>query len=385
MSGTATSRPTDRPAVPPPAPLPPAPVPDALPSFPLRPHLLAGQVIPAHPLALTPTRTLDEQHQRALTRYYVESGAGGIAVGVHTTQFAIHDPQVGLYRPVLELARDAAREWLARDGARAGVRPFALVAGVVGDTRQAVHEAEVARALGYHCALVSLGALADAPEEALVRHCRAVSEVLPVFGFYLQPAVGGRTLGWRFWRALAEEVPNLVAIKIAPFDRYRTLDVVRAIAESGRDDVALYTGNDDSIVVDLLTPFPVTVGGTPTTRRIVGGLLGQWAVWTRRAVELLDAVKAQGDRPLDARWLATAAALTDANGALFDPHHGYVGCLPGIHEALRRQGLMRGVWTLDPRERLSPRQAEAIDRVVRSYPELVDDDFVAERRDDWLA
>ena len=352
----------------------------------VRPHLLAGQVIPAHPLALTPTRTLDERHQRALTRYYADAGAGGIAVGVHTTQFAIHDPAVGLYRPVLELARETARDWLARRAAP-GVppRPFALVAGVVGETRQAVHEAEVARTLGYHCALVSLGALADAPENALVRHCRAVSEVLPVFGFYLQPLVGGRTLGYRFWRDLAESVANLVAVKIAPFDRYRTLDVVRALAESGRDDVALYTGNDDSIVVDLLTPFPVTVGGRPTTRRIVGGLLGQWAVWTRRAVELLDAVRALPDgAPLDARWLATAAALTDANGALFDPHHGFAGCLPGIHEALRRQGLLRGVWTLDPRERLSPGQAEAIDRVTRSYPELVDDAFVAERRDAWL-
>jgi dihydrodipicolinate synthase/N-acetylneuraminate lyase len=352
----------------------------------VRPHLLAGQVVPAHPLALTPTRTLDERHQRALTRYYVDAGAGGVAVGVHTTQFAIHDPQVGLYRPVLELARETARDWLARTAAAGGrPRPFALVAGVVGDTRQAVHEAEVARTLGYHCALVSLGALADAPEDALVRHCRAVSEVLPVFGFYLQPAVGGRTLGYRFWRDLAERVPNLVAVKIAPFDRYRTLDVVRALAEAGRDDVALYTGNDDSIVVDLLTPFPVTVGGRATTRRIVGGLLGQWAVWTRRAVELLAAVRAHGDAPLDPGWLSTAAALTDANGALFDPHHGYAGCLPGIHEALRRQGLMRGVWTLDPRERLSPGQAEAIDRVTRHYPELTDDAFVAERRDAWLA
>jgi dihydrodipicolinate synthase/N-acetylneuraminate lyase len=259
------------------------------------------------------------------------------------------------------------------------------VAGLVGDTRQAVHEAEVARALGYHCGLLSLGALAEAPEEALVRHCRAIGEVLPVFGFYLQPAVGGRTLGYRFWRDLAESVPNLVAIKIAPFDRYRTLDVVRAVAEAGREDVALYTGNDDAIVADLLTPFPVTVGGRPTTRRVVGGLLGQWAVWTRRAVELLDAVRRQGDAPLDPRWLATAAALTDANGALFDPHHGYAGCLPGIHEVLRRQGLLRGTWTLEPHERLSPGQAEQIDRVLRTYPELTDDDFVAAHQEAWLA
>ncbi len=354
----------------------------------VRRHLLAGQVIPAHPLALAPSRTLDERAQRALTRYYVDAGAGGIAVGVHTTQFAIHDAAVGLYRPVLELAAETAAAWLARD--RPGApRAFALVAGLLGDTRHAVHEAEVARAVGYHAGLLSLGGpagpLGAADDDALVRHARAVSDVLPLVGFYLQPAVGGRQLGYRFWRALAEEVPNLVAIKIAPFDRYRTLDVVRAVAESGREDVALYTGNDDNIVVDLLTPFPVTVGGRPVARRIVGGLLGQWAVWTRRAVEMLGEVHAAGGGPLDARWLAHAAALTDANGALFDPHHAYAGCIPGIHEVLRRQGLMRGTWTLDPHERLSPGQAAEIDRVLRLYPELTDDAFVAERRDAWLA
>lgn len=354
----------------------------------VRRHLLDGQVIPAHPLALTPTRTLDERAQRALTRYYVEAGAGGIAVGVHTTQFAIHDPQVGLYRPVLELAAATADDWLAREaGADGAPRPFVKVAGLVGDTRQAAYEAEVARAVGYHAGLLSLAAMADAPDDALVRHCRRVSEVLPLFGFYLQPAVGGRTLGYRFWRALADEVPNLVAIKIAPFDRYRTHDVVRAIAESGRDDVALYTGNDDSIVLDLLTPFPVRAAGIAESRRMVGGLLGQWAVWTRRAVELLAEARAavRDGGPLDPRWLATAAALTDANGALFDPHHGFAGCLPGIHEVLRRQGLLRGTWTLDPHEHLSPGQAAEIERVTRAYPELTDDAFVAERRDAWLA
>ena len=359
-----------------------------MPALNLRQHLLAGQVIPAHPLALTPSRALDERAQRALTRYYVEAGAGGVAVGVHTTQFAIHDPAVGLYRPVLELARETARAWLAREADALGAtrpRPFVLVAGLVGDTRQAVHEAEVARALGYHAGLLSLAGMGDAPDAALVRHCRRVSETLPLFGFYLQPAVGGRTLRTRFWRALADEVPNLVAVKVAPFDRYRTLDVVRAVAAAGRDDVALYTGNDDSILVDLLTPFPVTVGGAPAVRRVVGGLLGQWAVWTRRAVELLGAVRAHGDAPLAPRWLTHAAALTDANGALFDPHHNFAGCLPGIHEVLRRQGLLRGTWTLDPHERLSPGQAAEIDRVLRTYPELTDDAFVAEHRDAWLA
>jgi dihydrodipicolinate synthase/N-acetylneuraminate lyase len=343
----------------------------------VRRHLLAGQVIPAHPLALTPRRTLDERRQRALTRYYVASGAGGVAVGVHTTQFEIHDPAVGLYRPVLELA--------AEETSRAG-RPFVKVAGVVGDTRQAVHEAEVARTLGYDAALLGLAALADATDAALLRHCRRVAEVIPLFGFYLQPAVGGRELGFRFWRELAE-VPGLVAIKIAPFDRYRTIDVVRAVAEAGRDDVALYTGNDDNIIPDLLTPFPAVTGGRAVRRRIVGGLLGQWAVWTRRAVELLDEVKraAADDAPLAPEWLARGAALTDANGAVFDAHHGYAGCLPGILEVLRRQGLVRGTWTLNPRERLSPGQAAEIDRVTRAYPELTDDAWVAERRDAWLA
>jgi dihydrodipicolinate synthase/N-acetylneuraminate lyase len=272
----------------------------------LRRHLLAGQVVPAHPLALTPARALDERAQRALTRYYVDAGAGGVAVGVHTTQFAIHDPQVGLYRPVLELAAETADAWLARAAGPDGPRPFVKVAGLVGDTRQAVHEAEVARTVGYHAGLLSLAGMGDAPDAELVAHCRRVSEVLPLFGFYLQPAVGGRTLGYRFWRALADEVPNLVAVKIAPFDRYRTLDVVRAVAEAGRDDVALYTGNDDSIVVDLLTPFPVQAGGGPGVRRVVGGLLGQWAVWTRRAVELLGeartaAASARPARPALAR------------------------------------------------------------------------------------
>ena len=392
-----------------------------------RQHLLAGQVIPAHPLALTPHRTLDERHQRALTRYYVAAGAGGIAVGVHTTQFAIRDPRFGLYRPVLELAAETAREALQREAAgvtsvarggppagsitpadatrvtiatpsgpatrdtrpfvpapSAGApRDFVMIAGLVGDTAQAVHEAEVARALGYHAGLLSLAAMGGARDDALVRHCRAVAEAIPLVGFYLQPAVGGRVLGYRFWREFAE-IPSVVAVKIAPFDRYATLDVVRAIAESGRQDVALYTGNDDSIVVDLLTPFPCVEGGRVVHRRIVGGLLGQWAVWTRRAVELLDDVKAASGSDGGASWLARAAAVTDANGALFDVAHGFAGCIVGLHEVLRRQGLMRGVWTLDPRERLTPEQEAEIDRVLRTYPELTDDAVVAEHRDEWL-
>ena len=342
-----------------------------------REHLLSGLVIPAHPLALTPARELDERRQRALTRYYVAAGAGGVAVGVHTTQFEIR--KFGLYRPVLELAAETVVEALA-----GSPRPFVKVAGLVGDTTQAVAEATAARSLGYDCGLLSLGAWRDASEEAVLRHCRRVAEAIPLFGFYLQPAVGGRELGYRFWRELAE-IPSLVAIKIAPFDRYRTLDVVRAVAESGRRDVALYTGNDDSIVVDLLTPFPVEVGGRRVEQHVVGGLLGHWAVWTRRAVELLEGAKAaRAAGAIDARWLARAAAVTETNAAIFDPQHGFAGCIPGIHEVLRRQGLLRGTWTLDPHERLSPGQAEEIDRVTRAYPELTDDGFVAEHLDEWL-
>jgi dihydrodipicolinate synthase/N-acetylneuraminate lyase len=344
----------------------------------VRDALRVGQVIPAHPLALTAHRTLDERRQRALTRYYMAAGAGGIAVGVHTTQFAIRDPRHGLYRPVLELAAETGR---ADRGA--GEDPLILVAGAVGDTRQAVAEAEIAASLGYHLVLLSLGALRDASEHELIRHCRTVADVLPLFGFYLQPAVGGRALGYSFWRAFAE-IPNAWAVKIAPFDRYRTLDVVRAVSDAGRDDLALYTGNDDSILVDLLTPFPAGSAGGVTERHIVGGLLGQWAVWTRTAVHQLARVRAARSAALDPRWLRESAALTDANGAIFDAAHDFAGCIPGIHEVLRRQGLLEGTWCLDPEETLSSGQAEEIDRVSRAYPALRDDEFVRERLDGWM-
>jgi dihydrodipicolinate synthase/N-acetylneuraminate lyase len=343
----------------------------------LRTALGAGAAIPAHPLALTPDRALDERHQRALTRYYVDAGAGGIAVGVHTTQFAIRRPEIGLLRPVLELAAESAREWL--DGRE---RTFALVAGAIGDTTQAVAEAELAASLGYDLVLLSLGALKDASDADLVAHCRAVADVLPVFGFYLQPAVGGRVLGYEFWRAFAE-IERVWAIKIAPFNRYQTLDVVRAVADAGRDDIALYTGNDDAIVADLVTPIPVGTRGD--SRRIVGGLLGQWAVWTHSAVALLDrAHRAAEARTIDAALLRDGAALTDANAVIFDATHGFAGCIPGIHEVLRRQGLLRGTWCLDPHETLSPGQAEQLDRVCREHPSLADDAFVRERLGAWL-
>lgn len=344
-----------------------------------RAHLLAGQVIPAHPLALTAARALDERHQRALTRYYVDAGAGGIAVGVHTTQFAIRDPKHALYRPVLALAADTVRQ--SRDGATS---PFVLVAGVIGQTRQAVAEAEMAARLGYDVALLGLGALCHANEAELIAHCRSVADVMPLFGFYLQPSVGGRALSYDFWRGFAE-IDRVCAIKIAPFNRYQTLDVVRAVADAGRDDIALYTGNDDSIITDLLTPFPVASAHGASTRHIVGGLLGQWAVWTRSATRLLGRVHAARGGTLPSEWLRDAAALTDANGAIFDAANGFAGCIPGIHEVLRRQGLLRGTWCLDPAEVLSPDQGAEITRVLNAYPALNDDAFVRDNLDRWLS
>jgi dihydrodipicolinate synthase/N-acetylneuraminate lyase len=353
-------------------------------SEPLPPEAAAalrrGLVIPALPLALTSRRRLDERRQRALCRYYLAAGAGGLAVGVHTTQFAIRDPRHDLFRPVLALA---AVE-MAHHEAKTGMVPVRIV-GVCGGIVQAVAEAELARDLGYHAGLLSLAALRDADEDALLAHCRAVAAVLPLVGFYLQPAVGGRVLPYRFWRRFAE-IERVVAIKIAPFDRYRTLDVVRAVAEAGREHVALYTGNDDHIVLDLLTPFRFRVGGRTVERRIVGGLLGQWAVWTRRAVELLGECHA-ASRPggvVSEELLRRAGEVTDANAAVFDAANGFAGCIAGIHEVLRRQGLLEGTWCLDPGETLSPGQAEEIDRVCRAYPHLNDDEFVAWHREEWL-
>ncbi len=334
----------------------------------VREHLRAGQVIPAHPLALTAERRLDEARQRGLTRYYMNAGAGGVAVAVHTTQFAIRDSSVGLYRPVLELAMDEAK-----DAHGNAARPFAMIAGVCGHTAQARTEAEIAAAIGYDAALVSLGDWRNESEAELVAHCREIAEVLPLFGFYLQPAVGGRVLSYDFWRELAQ-IPNLWAIKIAPFNRYQTFDVVRAVVEAGRDDVALYTGNDDNIVADLLTPFPIQGGGATVLRWIDGGLLGQWAMWTCRAVALLAEIKSARATGVGiADLLSRGAALTDANAAIFDAAHAFRGCIPGIHEVLRRQGLLDGTWCLDPHETLSPGQMDEIDRVTRVYGALLAD------------
>jgi hypothetical protein len=343
--------------------------------------LRRGVVLPAHPLALDARRRLDERRQRGLSRYYVAAGAGGLAVGVHTTQFEIRDPAVGLLRPVWELARE---EMDRADKARH--EPLVRIAGICGQTSQALGEARLARDLGYHIGLLSLTALKTADDNALLSHCRAVCEVLPVMGFYLQPAVGGRVLGASFWRQLME-IPGVVAIKIAPFNRYQTIDVVRSVAASGREDVVLYTGNDDSIVIDLLTPFYFrNPSGESVCRRIVGGLLGHWAVWTHVAVKLLEDCRslAESGRDIPAAMLHRSVEITDGNAAIFDAAHGFAGCRPGIHEVLRRQGLLEGRWCLNPHEELSPGQMEQIDRVCACYPHLTDDTFVAEHRDEWL-
>ena len=378
----------------------------------LRSHLLAGHVIPAQPLALDHARCFSEKHQRALTRYYVAAGAGGLAVGVHSTQFEIRLPQHALFRPVLELAAETVRAELARQdntpaavtqvgtplrGVRGGLgeppqpsdlratpRDFALIAGICGKTPQALAEAELARSLGYHAGLVSMAAFPVESEDLVIAHIAAIAELIPVVGFYLQPAVGGRVFSYAFWRRFAE-IPGVVAIKLAPFNRYQTLDVVRAVVAAGRDDLALYTGNDDTIVTDLLTPFVFSHQGRPVTRRIVGGLLGHWGVWTHSAVALFREIKtALRTPPLDAAWLTRAAAVTDMNAAVFDAANRFHGCIPGILEVLRRQGLVETAHCLNPAEVLSPGQAAELDRVTAAYPDLVDDAFVAKHRDAWL-
>ena len=349
----------------------------------IRERLGVGLVIPACPLALNAQRQFDERRQRALLRYYLAAGAGGLAVGVHTTQFAIRKPDVGLLRPVLDLAAEEAVSHETPGGQDSLV---IRIAGLCGPSPQAIAEAALARELGYHVGLLSLGALREASEDQLIAHCRAVAEVLPLFGFYLQPAAGGRLLPYAFWRRFAE-IQNVVAVKIASFNRYQTLDVIRALAEAGRDDVALYTGNDDSIVLDLLTPYRFGVGERAVECRMVGGLLGHWAVWTHRAVELHAECRrvAAGGEAIPPELLRRAVEVTDCNAAFFDAAHGYAGCIAGVHEVLRRQRLLEGTWCLDPNETLSPGQGEEIDRVCQAYPHLSDDGFVAEHRDEWLA
>jgi dihydrodipicolinate synthase/N-acetylneuraminate lyase len=337
--------------------------------------LRRGTVIPAHPLALDAGRRLDPRRQRALTRYYLDAGAGGLAVGVHSTQFAIRE--AGLYEPVLRLAIEEARRWVER--------PLVMIAGLSGGTAQARKEATIARGLGYSAAMLSLAPMAGASVEALIEHCTAVAQEMPLVGFYLQEAVGGPRLPAAFWRRFAQ-IDNVVAIKIAPFNRYRTLDVMRGVIEARAEErVTLYTGNDDHIVLDLVTPFALRRGDEDVTLTIKGGLLGHWSVWTRRAVEQLERIhRAIDENRVDAELLALDARVTDANSAFFDVANDFAGCIPGCHEVLRRQGLLEGIWCLNPTETLSPGQSDEIDRVCAAYPELNDDAFVRENLGRWL-
>jgi dihydrodipicolinate synthase/N-acetylneuraminate lyase len=337
--------------------------------------LRQGAVIPAHPLALDARRALDPRRQRALSRYYADAGVSGLAVGVHTTQFAIRE--AGFFEPVLRTAAEVAA---------AADRPLVLVAGLVGRTEQALREAQIARGLGYHAGLLSLAALRGASEDELIAHCTRVAAEIPLVGFYLQPAVGGVVLPAAFWRRFAA-LDNVIAIKIAPFNRYRTLDVIRGVVEAGAEHrITLLTGNDDHIVADLLTPFTFRHGDEEVTARITGGLLGHWCVWTKKAVELVARVRRNlAEGALDPALLALDAAVTDCNAAFFDPANDFSGCIAGCHEVLRRQGLLGGTWCLDPREGLSPGQAAEIDRVYGAYPDLNDDAFVAANLDRWLA
>ena len=346
----------------------------------IRETLAKGIAIPAHPLALYANRKLDERRQRALARYYIAAGSGGLAVGVHTTQFEIR--QVGLFEPVLTIAKEEMdRANAAPDRKHKLVR----IGGVVGKTEQAAREATLLRDLGYHAGLLSLAAMKDASEEQMLAHCRAVADVIPIVGFYLQPAVGGRALPFSFWRKFAE-IRNVVAIKMAPFNRYQTIDVVRAVAEAGREDIALYTGNDDNIVMDLLTPYRFKVGSTFVDRRIVGrGCSDIGLVWTKSAVELLASChNYYATDQVPAEMLRRNIEVTDANAAFFDAANKFAGCIAGLHEVLRRQGLLEGVWCLNPAETFGPGQLVEIDRVYAAYPHLNDDAFVAQHRDAWL-
>ncbi len=341
-----------------------------------------GAVIPAMPLALDADRKFNERRERALTRYYLDAGVGGIAVGVHSTQFEIREPRIGLFEPVLSLVSSEIDAYGDRQG-----RSIFKVAGVCGRTAQAEKEAAFAGEQGFHACLLSLAALADQEVPALVAHCRAVAQIMPLIGFYLQPAVGGRRLPYSFWREFAG-IENVIAIKIAPFDRYQTLDVVRGVVAAGREnEITLYTGNDDNIVLDLLTEYRIETPAGAKCVRIAGGLLGHWCVWTKKAVELMDEIHAlrESGRDVPAELLTRAVQVTDANAAFFDAANNFAGCIPGLHEVLRRQGLLEGVWCLNPRQVLSPGQAEEIDRVGAAYPELNDDEFVRANLERWLA
>ena len=339
-----------------------------------------GVVIPAMPLALDKNRKLDGRRQRAIIRYYLDAGAGGVAVAVHTTQFEIRLPEINLYEPVLRIAREEFDDFTANNQ-----KQVIRIAGIIGQTQQASREAHLALSQGFHAGLLSLAAFPEASNQTILEHCRIIADIIPIIGFYLQPAVGGRILDVDFWREFAQ-IENVMAIKIAPFNRYQTLDVVRGVIESGRADViALYTGNDDNILVDLLTEFTLAVGSKIIKKRIVGGLLGHWAVWTRTAVKLLEDIQ-KGNLSGDIQQqLNLGMQITDSNAAFFDAANNFKGCIVGLHEVLRRQGLMEGLWTLNRDEVLSPGQKNEIDRIYQAYPDLNDDDFVSENLQKWLS
>ena len=340
--------------------------------------LRQGTVIPATPLALTADKKLDEKHQRLLMRYYLAAGAGGIASGVHSTQFEIHDPKVGLLAPVLEIVADEVARFEASSG-----DTIIKIAGACGPASQAAKEAELAKKLGYDAVLLSPGGLPDLDTCGHLARAKAVAEVMPVVGFSLQKAVGGPALMYKYWEDLCQ-IPNLVAIKTAPFDRYVTLDILRAVAWSGRD-IAMYTGNDDNIVIDLLTEFSFPKGGRDYRIKFAGGLLGHYSVWTKTHVKMLEELRrARESGVIPADLLTLAAKVTDMNAAVFDPGNGFKGCISGMHEVLHRQGLMAGIWCLSEHEKLSPGQSAELDRIYAMYPELTDDRFVCENIDLWL-
>ena len=342
--------------------------------------LQKGVVIPALPLALDKYRKLDERRQRALVRYYLDAGAGGVAVAVHTTQFEIRLPEIDLYRPMLEIAKEEFDSFTS-----SSKKPVIRIAGVIGKTNQAIDEAQLAKKNGYHAVLLSLAVFTDDSNSTIIDHCRAVAKIIPVIGFYLQPAVGGRKLDVDFWRQFAQ-IENVIAIKMAPFNRYQTFDVVRGVVESGRaDEITLYTGNDDNILVDLLSEYSISVGTKVIKKRIVGGLLGHWAVWTRSAVQLLEKIHNGELNSNVQQTLNLGFQITDSNAAFFDAANNFAGCIVGLHEVLRRQGLLEGLWTLNKDEVLSPGQMEEIDRVYKAYPDLNDDAFIAKNLDKWMS
>jgi hypothetical protein len=338
-----------------------------------------GGVIPVHPVALTPELELDEIHQRALSRYYIDAGSIGLAVGAEPSGLKVHEPRSGLLEPVLALAMETARDW-KKD------QLLVMIAGITGKTPQAVKEAELARGMGYHIGLLSLGALRDASEDRLIAHCRKIAELIPLMGYYLPPGQGGRPLTEEFWRKLGE-IPNLVGIRIAPSDRYQTLCAVTGVARSGRArDIALYTGNEDSFVADLVTPYVIDVEGAKVRKEFVGGLLGHWSFWTKRAAEIhRETKKPEHENRVPRSLFTLAAQVTEASEAVSDPHGGHAGWVSGILYVLARSGLVAGVQPVDPADRLSPGQAERIERVIRAYPGLTDDGFVGDNRERWLA